>query len=389
MTVPGNASDLLYGLNFDNNSNNLGALGSLCYGKYKVLFNWSNNPEYEFEGDTLQMEWDSTAAGGDVILNFRDDSPGPRVTYKMELWGNFPERLISDTSINRHFKIWRPYGYNPPSGWTYDRDKSFGDFHYVNQSYFVHGIPLDCRRDCNVTSLSGSPIEQNHVFTDNRNGILTLNLTFDDDFHTRDTLLDNPTSIAVTTGAFLKISSGKIFTMTTPVYPAYSYTNLIVQTGAKLTLMPQSKIIVYSPNVVTLNSGGTINLNNLSEIRFKPGSAFCNQGGIIRGGNIIFEKGFHYLACATVNDFIGRDSLKIVLEDSAVLVLPEDISIKLTGKESKLILNPYSKILFGENSKIVIDSSAKIIANNATFARPPAVSPAKWAGRPACSEAGI
>ncbi|MBS1517570.1 MAG: hypothetical protein JSS91_05735 [Bacteroidetes bacterium] len=62
----------------------------------------------------------------------------------------------------------------------------------------------------------------------------------------------------------------------------------------------------------------------------------------------------------------GENS-KIVLEDSAIVILPDNYTLHLSGNTTSLILNPGSKMMFGENSGIVCDSGAKLIANDAAF----------------------
>jgi len=368
ITLPPNTHNDSYGYNFDDNDNNGGCFGSVSYGRYKIMFNWHADPEANFEGDTLQMEWDDTPAGGDVHLNFRDDNDNPRITYKMGLIGGFPERLISDTSINRHFKIWRPYGYNPPTGWTINRNKDFGDFHYVKMDYFSHGIPLDSRKDCNVTSLAGNPLNQDHIFSDNRSGILTLNLTFDTNFTTRDTLVDNPTFIGITTGAALKIKSGKGFTMTTPLYPSTGYTNLIVQNSAYLILYNASEIIMQSPNRLTLEYNGHLTLGANSVITVQSGAQFCNLGGKIHGpGKIWYKGGFHSF-CRPDNGIITfEDSANVILDSNVVLEIPDSTTLKFKGSQTALRLFPTSKLKMGVNSKLVFEDGARMISRNSTL----------------------
>lgn len=67
------------------------------------------------------------------------------------------------------------------------------------------------------------------------------------------------------------------------------------------------------------------------------------------------------------SNFCVRDSTKIILSDSAVLIIPDNYTLRFTGKTTQLKLSPLSKIKFGHNAKLVLDSSARLIANNATF----------------------
>ncbi len=65
-----------------------------------------------------------------------------------------------------------------------------------------------------------------------------------------------------------------------------------------------------------------------------------------------------------VNNFAVGDSTKIVLEDNAVVILPDDFNFHLRGNTTSLIMNPGSKLMFGENSGIVCDSGVKVIARD-------------------------
>ncbi len=74
------------------------------------------------------------------------------------------------------------------------------------------------------------------------------------------------------------------------------------------------------------------------------------------------EKGIHEF-CSYVNDVVIKDSAKIILVDSAVVILPDNFNLHLRGSTTSLIMNPGSKMMFGENSGIVCDNGAKVIAN--------------------------
>jgi len=274
--------------------------------------------------------------------------------YYQENIGNFKINYSNEDGYI--MKPWKLQGLN----------RNYGNAKYDTSQQNTNTImPLDSRRDCNL--ISG--LSENHNFKDSRSGNLTFNLTVYKDITTPPYLVDTITNINVLKKVIFKLSTGKTFTMQAPTTPSGGYTHFYVQDSAYLFLQSNSKLILESPNKLTLRNKSNLVLAANSEIIIKPGATFCNQGAKISGpGKIIFTKGNHYLSCATVNDLIANDSTKIVLLDSAVVVLPDDFKIKLSGKESKLILNPYSKILFGEDSKIELDNSAKLIANNATFA---------------------
>ncbi|MBK8984316.1 MAG: hypothetical protein IPM38_18850 [Ignavibacteria bacterium] len=61
-----------------------------------------------------------------------------------------------------------------------------------------------------------------------------------------------------------------------------------------------------------------------------------------------------------VNNVAVGDSAEFILEDSAVVIVPNNYNIHLRGNTTSLIMNPGSKIMFGENSGIVCDSGAKV-----------------------------
>ncbi|HAY32918.1 MAG TPA: hypothetical protein PK536_04430 [Ignavibacteria bacterium] len=67
------------------------------------------------------------------------------------------------------------------------------------------------------------------------------------------------------------------------------------------------------------------------------------------------------------NDIGIEDSAKIIPENSAVVILPDDYKLHLRGNMISLIMKPGSRMIFGENSGIVCDSGGKVVANNAVF----------------------
>ena len=186
----------------------------------------------------------------------------------------------------------------------------------------------------------------------------------------RDTIPQS-TNILIPSKGYLKIGSGKIFNMTPTTGGSV---NLIIQDSSVLSLETSSHLFVGYGNILTLKSKGLINfalpsagINN-AEIKIENGGLFCNEGGRIRNGSITYGKGYnHHLLCATVQDVFYSDSTKIILSDSAVMEIPDGITMNFTGIKSGLIMKPNSKLMFGVGSKIIFDSSASLIANGAIF----------------------
>jgi tetratricopeptide (TPR) repeat protein len=356
------------GLNHDR----FGTLGSskacIGYGIYKVHVSWPNGFDtctvewdagYPFQTDT--MNWSQ-----DLSIIVRDIGGGPKVLFQ---WGNSVNETPID-DVGKRIVAWDQ---------QYDtqnrrllRNKQFGSFKYDNSSNNPYTeIPLDCRTDC----APGQGTDNS-----NRSGLLRLNMVIDKNIFTREFLNDAPTIIAVDKFASLKIAPNRIFEMITPFGAGeLAYTNLVVSDSAFLILYSGSKIIVDAPNKLTLKNLSNLTLSLNSQIIFKPGSTFCNEGGRIWGkGSIIFEKGIHGFPCDLESPMLIQDSCRILVSDSSELVLPDNFTLHLKGKETALILNPGSKLLFGENSGIVCDSGARLIANDATFAS--ADSTKKWNG---------
>ncbi len=185
-------------------------------------------------------------------------------------------------------------------------------------------------------------------------GDIDLNLMIDHDIRTRDTLKDTITNITIKKKAALFKSESKTFDMITP---AFGCNNLIVEDSSALVLFNSAKIILHPPNKITLKNKSRLTFHPNSELIIKPGAVICNKGANINSpGKIVFEKGVHTICSDIVNDFFVKDSTKIILEDSAVVILPDDYTLHLRGNTTSLVMNPGSKMMFGENSGIVCDS---------------------------------
>jgi hypothetical protein len=207
-------------------------------------------------------------------------------------------------------------------------------------------------------------------------GVFKGNLTIDTNVYTSDSLFESPTKIVMSKMTFLKVNGDDSLILSTPSYPQTGYVDLIIEDSSTLDL--HGKIIIEDRNKLTLKSYSFLRFQLGSAIIVKPGAVICNEGAEIKGPlNFLYEKGTH-LACPIVNDFVFKDSSRIVLLDSAELIFPNDYTLHLKGHETALILNPGSKLLFGENSGIVCDSGARIVANDAMFAS--VDSTKKWNG---------
>src|SRR4030095_2298761 len=117
LTVPANTYGSTLGFNFDNGNGAL-AFGCLGYGKYKVIVGWSASPpppETPVSFDTVIVEYDLWGAP-DVAINFRDDGGNPRLTYNGCCYNPCDE--WPTTNVNKHIKMWRLYGDNPPACWV-------------------------------------------------------------------------------------------------------------------------------------------------------------------------------------------------------------------------------------------------------------------------------
>lgn len=375
------------------------------FGGHKKLFFQSGQPELKRFG----LNHDALAlSSGDSVIGYGK--------YKVEI---YRIEIIEGTSINvlkdtLHIDFSDsdyPYGESFPfSGFSND----FVIYYYNPDSIFVKFFCQNCEKIKLDTTdkmfeiwnqeigngSKYSKVQNKYGFKSNQNFTtypiisinhgshifpfdLFLHLLINHNVNTRDTMIDNPTNIAITKNVFLKLNSSIICSLKTPLYPPLGSNNLIIQDSALLYLSQNSKIVVGNQNKLTLKNKGKITLWSNSEIRFQPGSLFCNEGGKIisagsPGGIICYEPGFHYYNCSELSDLLIEDSTRLVLDENAIVQIPNNIEIHINGIASSLILNPGSKLLFGENSGIVCDSGGKVIANNATFAS--SDSTKKWNG---------
>ncbi|MEO6695655.1 MAG: hypothetical protein ABIY50_00815, partial [Ignavibacteria bacterium] len=364
---PGEIANVKWLLIGNDNSQNSDLDGLTSYGKYKLEFyKLLYGTTYEQICSPITIDWldfNYTEAGWngcndlwirvnsleslDITFQWRVPSGNGVEGEELSLFSSYPPVYDTLKVYNQYWKFqssqWQGYFGTP------NRGNSSGKDYFLN-------YPLDGR---NLPSPYTIP---QHL----KSGEFTGNLTIDSNISTLSNLLDNPTNISVANKATFKINNGKVFNMITP---SSSYTNLIVEDSAFLLVRSYAKIIVSSPNRITLKSKGNLVLNANSEIRINSGGLFCNEGGKIYGsGKIIYTGGTHQVMCATVADYLIKDSVKFVLDSNAILPIPNNTTLHLRGKTTSLIMRPGSKLLFGENSGIVCDSGAKLIANNATFA---------------------
>ena len=311
--------------NHDNStalSLNKGAVG---YGEYKFIMTCNN---YNFK-DSCTIEWDAgypynaNTWSADLLVFFEDNNNNPRIQFQ---WGG--DTAIYDISyVNKQITAWDQQYALTSSGYLRRlRDKNYGNFIYDTQDSNLYIIPLDSRKDCSL--------ENQEYYDVSRNGVLTLNLTIDKTISTRDTLIDSITNLDISKNALFKINDSNIFNMITSSSPSGGYTNLIVQDSSFLLLRPSSKIIVSTPNKITLKSKGTIILNTNAVIHIKPGAMFCNEGGRILGsGRIFYEGGIHQSICNQLSDYLMQDSVKFILDSNAVLQIPYNSTLHFRGNE--------------------------------------------------------
>lgn len=205
-------------------------------------------------------------------------------------------------------------------------------------------------------------------------GLFPGNIIIDTNITTRDTLIDTITNLTVSKSTTLTIAANDTFNIIKPTIPYNGYNNLIIEDSATLSLEPFSHLIIGDRNKLTLKSKGLINfadpsigINN-AELLIESGALFCNEGGRINNGSITYGKGYnHHLLCATAQDVVYSDSTKIILSDSAVMEIPDGVTMHFNGFNSGLIMKPNSKLKLGAGCKIIFDSSASFVANGATF----------------------
>ena len=359
-----------FSLNHDCNSLPATGNGSIGYGKYKIIISVSildtNGIHYFFPIDSLTIDY------SDIDYPF-----GPSTQ-----WPNFSNDFLlyyyNQDSILAEFKCGNCQKFN--------LDTTGREFEVWNQFVNIDSVYSKSRNSFGF--ISNPDFTTYPIFSDKYTAIqhddygsLYVDFNLNHSATIMDTLLHYPTSIVIGKHAAMKIAAGRTFDMITPSNTGDSaYTDLVVGDSAFLILYGGSRLIVQAPNRLTLTSGSSLTLALNSAIVFKPGSTFCNKGGRINGfsNGMIFEKGLHGFPCALESPIVIDDSCKFVLNDSAVISLPDNFTLHLSGNETSLILNPGSKLLFGENSGIVCDSGARLIANNATFAS--VDSAKKWNG---------
>ena len=293
---------------------------------------------YDISPLNITFEW-SAGVQGDELPLFGTGSPpynGGIQVYKQ--YHRFDSNLYEWVGYNLNNE-------NPPS-----RGNSISDEYFLT-------YPMEGR---NLPSPYNIPQHSDA-------GLIRANVSIDTNVNTPLTLLQSPTNLTIANKAIVKVEPADTLNLITPSSPVNGYVNLIIQDSSFLAVRPSAKIIVHSPNRITLKNTGSIVINTGGEIRIKPGALFCNEGGKLFG-RVTFENGFHQPLCSQLADFFMQDSSKFVLDSNAVLPIQNNTTLHIRGNQSALILNPGSKLLFGENSGIICDSGARIVANNAEFA---------------------
>ena len=281
-----------------------------------------------------------------AIYYYNQDS----INFFWNVSGSNPPLNIN--AVNKYIKLWEFKG-SPLDTLKLVPSKGIFNLDVTNNGEFLK-LPI------NYNLYNGNIGHENP-------GDIGMNLLINHNVTTRDTLIDTITNINITNKSVLTILANDTLDLITPVSPPAGHTNVTVEDSSGLSLLNNSKIIIRDRNKLTLRQNSFVKSYPGSEITVHPGGTFCNEGSDIVGPlKIHFLSGI-FPVCAITSAFEIKDSTSIVLSDSAVLELPDDYTLHISGKESSLILNPHSKIKFGENSKIIIDSSATLIANGETF----------------------
>ncbi|MBV6479768.1 MAG: hypothetical protein HGGPFJEG_02563 [Ignavibacteria bacterium] len=322
-----------------------GADSIIGYGRYRVVFYLFNSNNQLYDSieycDVDYSDYDYPYGGNNDITFYYHSNDS--ITFEFN--GGTINKI---QDADRYLKIWDQYG-----GLVHKTQNKNG---FTSDTEYVY-IPINAVSYGAVSHINPGDIFVNFNIIDN----LYSNIAED---------------IIVKKKAYLTVNQGIDFEMITP---QSGHTKLIIEDSSFLKLSTNSKIIINNENRLILKNKSTLIILSGSELRFKPYSIFCNYGAkIIGSGSIIFEKGYHQYDCNQLSDFLFQDSAKLILEDSAIVNLPNNITLHIKGNTTSLILKPGSKLLFGENSGIVCDQGGKVIANNATFAS--SDSTKKWNG---------
>lgn len=389
---------------FRQGGNASGAFGNFGFGRYMLKIE-NNNTE---RIDSVIIDFDyypEETPPGDLYFTISADNFTPttdvlyRFQYKFIVGAPYDENSIVQISYNNAnnytAKSWQPSG---PGSTTNLRAKSFGPLQTMVYENPISGyeqdiFPLDSRRDCDLSFISTDYFNSNNNFpfpdfyetNDERQGHLTLNLTVTKNISTKSSgwlWSTIPTPIVITEGATMKLNPSVTYNIN-KVYVGLGYTGntLTVQSSSLLYLANNSTINMDDLCKITLQSGSYLYLGQGASIRLKRGSTFCNQGANILGpGKIIFEGGRRlFTECiSNISDYIFNDSTDIMLQDSAIMEIPDSTNLTFKGKKAALVLNKFSEIKLGANSKIIFDSTKSFVADNIKFTALDSTKP--WGG---------
>lgn len=155
---------------------------------------------------------------------------------------------------------------------------------------------------------------------------------------------------------------------TNNTYPDY-YNIFTIQSDATLWLKTGSSVVFENSNHFLLECYSKLRIETGGQLIMQGGSTFCNMGGIIGPGQVIFAgKVRRPINCNNICPVPKiKDSIKFVLENGAELEIPDSSTYVFEGSETALICKDSSSIKFGKGSKLVFQSGAKINANGCKF----------------------
>ncbi|MCI0449333.1 MAG: hypothetical protein L0Y79_06040 [Chlorobi bacterium] len=331
-----------------------------CLG-YDIYFEVKSNPNrVEFKWSGIDP-FNCTTYNDDSYLDVADS----RINRKIEAWRQ-PRKNISTQQIE-----------------ILTRAKNIGIDKIIYDGSNSMPIMQDSRRDCIIPNEH----DERQSFTSELSCVLSLSLSMQTDVTTPATFYIDPEApssgfyarnIVVLSDALLEIYNSKHLTMrqydnttdaatmTIKGDPNYDIPTIGL---ANLILRPSAELIVQKYSTLVLNKYSTVYLDNGSKIRLQVQSRFFNKGAIIGGrGTIVYETGPGSDELTAEDTLIFRDSVNVVLEDSANLEIAPNSVIIFDGAKAKLICNPVSSIRFGKNSKMLFKNGASLFANGTKFA---------------------
>jgi len=377
--------------NHDRSGDMGSCIGSIGWGKYKMIVSippFSNEDFPEGFLDSCIIEWDWTNNNDvvqDTYLILKMVNGAPQLFYKRKPWQNVLEKPI--TFVDKYIKQWQPYGSDFIDNPSPDPDyiplpKYFGNFTYSGSSPYSI-FPLDSRRDCDLTFSPNPTVNiqnQNYSNSDNRNGVVTLNLTIDKNVNTS---TDYKNNIVIENGAQLKLNPAKTLNLL-KLSASNTGTDLTVNPFGKLELAPgtnSSQLTeLHVKNFCTLwvERSSYLTLGSNSKIVIENQGTYKNCGATLNFGSNSFIRGLkgsrlvlNPLQCMATSYPSYQDNITInggTLDlDGATLEIGDSCNLVLDGDTSSVRLASNTNIIFGKNAKIILRNGANLIADSCTF----------------------